>query len=328
MVNGAPESSSLSVYSTPGAELLHFYYLTDEGFASLASDYNGDELGALLSKFLPATKYYVFKEALNSTKLALPSNDEMEIAKFALEQKTQTFEMFEGLRAIGIKPCYKPVNIEEIEFITQRQAGFSNSNAKFPILASQGAFGCTIIATYNPLSKTAAIAHIDPSISMNSVNSFIESIRSDGTETIELHILAADNTRNTNLMDLLKCITSLSNISIKSCHYYSPIMSSDKYYYDFHQLAIDARTGEIYTNFSEPDEQGRERLLAYLLNKVAQNIDANNLNLEIKYDGRLDPSNHVFVSMADIGSISNDVSELYGHTKFTGDTIDHTESDN
>jgi len=153
-------------------------------------------------------------------------------------------ELLNHLKNVGQQKNKGTLQADEVIAVNQHDVAYTNSDSVRPILASSGAGPCVIMAVYNPKTKTAALTHIDIGTKMSSVREIFDELRSDGNDPLEIHLGGGNRSKASKRMltRLIKEVDKQANVEIKSANLLDENIEAN-------DLAIDTRTGEIFTNF-------------------------------------------------------------------------------
>ena len=130
----------------------------------------------------------------------------------------------------------------EAQGVLQHEVAVTDSSNAFPILGSIGAGPCIIMALYNPQNKQAALCHIDSLTTLGSLDKWISRIK-DRQNIIEVHLAGGSRSSQMLVYELLIKIASDPNLVVKT----SDLIDRSEW---GKSLAIDTRTGEVFTNFA------------------------------------------------------------------------------
>lgn len=161
---------------------------------------------------------------------------------------------------------------ETAEAVLQHTAAITGSNSDKPILGTYGAGPCVIIAAYNPSTNQALLMHIDGLTSLSSLTKHIDSI-ANGI-TLQIHLRGGDGSSKKMCTEIIKLLKSRDDIQIISANIGTGGNAKS--------LAIDSRTGEIFTNFS-PKQLHHEENYNDKIKLVAMRIDK--YPIELSFDG-------------------------------------------
>jgi len=127
--------------------------------------------------------------------------------------------------------------------IGQHEIGFTNAACGIPILASCGAGPCVIMAAYNPETKEVGLTHIDNAVDDRAIMGLIHNVTGSSRGGIEIHLVGGSQMGGQETADKIKrLIANCYGVTLKTDDTGTDAKSD--------RLAIDARTGEIYTAFS------------------------------------------------------------------------------
>jgi hypothetical protein len=130
---------------------------------------------------------------------------------------------------------------KEVKAVCPHEVALTNTHSDKPILASFGAGSCIIAAGYNSASGKAVLAHIDSLTDLKSLKYQFDKL-SDGKIALQIHLTGGYSLYKKLAIDIINTLKDYKGAEITS----SELCSSD---YGSKKLAIDARTGEIFTNF-------------------------------------------------------------------------------
>ncbi|MGI4851529.1 MAG: hypothetical protein ACRYGR_06265 [Janthinobacterium lividum] len=122
--------------------------------------------------------------------------------------------------------------------VLMSHVGYTNHEHSYPIIGSFGANPCIIIGIYNPETKSAALCHLDSCTEITALKSMFMTLRPDEDSLLEIHFAGGDYIDD-RLINIVNFVENQPHVFIKS----AKLFSSD-------QMAIDARTGDIFDIFS------------------------------------------------------------------------------
>lgn len=127
--------------------------------------------------------------------------------------------------------------------VLQRPVGYTQAKERYPIIGSFGAGPCLTMAVYNPKHKTAALCHIDSMTNLNSLHSIFSNLNptKDKDTPVEIHLAGGDESSKEMVAKVINIIENFEYAKIISASIVRPNPA---------QLAIDSRTGEVFTDFS------------------------------------------------------------------------------
>lgn len=151
--------------------------------------------------------------------------------------------------------------------VLQREVAITNSLSSKPVLATDGIGPCIAVAMYNKAENKAALAHIDALTDIASLEEILEKL-SKGNAHIDVHLVGGDDTSRDKMVDLINLFKNFHNVSIESADLGK---RKDAEAGLPRSLAIDARTGQVFSDFSKKQlvfDHGREeramrRLMGY-----------------------------------------------------------------
>ena len=257
------------------SSMIGFNGKTENGFTQIIADISLKELANLLEK-VPEEMKNPLIEALKGTKLEIPELTESD--KKQIQVKKQREKLLENANKIGQEESVGKFTSEDAYGIIQGSVGYTNSTSQKPILGTYGAGPCIIVAMYNSETKKAALSHIDTSLDMNkTLNNMISSIQSSQDKKLSIHLRGGDSSAKNQAKDLLNYLSKRGDVEIKSCSLVT---------YTSDRLAIDSRTGDIYTNFQVNQLEAHPECSQLIQRHVLQ-IMSNNLSpAGIQFDGR------------------------------------------
>jgi chemotaxis receptor (MCP) glutamine deamidase CheD len=155
--------------------------------------------------------------------------------------QTNPQNQFAAVKSLGQPEKEGEFTKEDSRYVYIRGYATSSAEDARPILGTNGAGPCLIVALYNPTEKTAMLAHIDANTDIQSLHKIIE--RMGGKDQpLQAHLAGGRPMTETMVGGVLDILKQHGNISIKS----ADIMNDDD---SMKSLAIDSRTGEVYTRF-------------------------------------------------------------------------------
>ncbi|MDF2940925.1 MAG: uncharacterized protein K0R66_1567 [Gammaproteobacteria bacterium] len=178
---------------------------------------------------------------------------EIDFFKNSIEQqKEKNAQEKESVYQIR-KPLFGHKSVDFSKLITlpvlQHEYAIATASSSRPILGAYGAGPCVVLAVYNNKLKKALLAHIDSLTDLSSLKNIIDYQFEDGASSVA-HIVGGDEGSihmTANIINLLKEL----NITIDNADIIS-------YGWEPQSLAIDARTGQIYSPVS-PFDMARDR---------------------------------------------------------------------
>lgn len=166
-------------------------------------------------------------------------------------------KLIDEVNKLGCKQSIGLFNETEAYAVLQAEIALTTAGSPMPVVASAGATACILMGVYSRKKKVAAMLHIDSGVDFNSLESyFTEMLGTDSADNtkLEVHLSGAylppaDNTaaHRKGLIifaeAFVQYIQKHPKLEIKSCF----LNKSNEPYGE--RMAIDARTGEIFTKF-------------------------------------------------------------------------------
>lgn len=134
----------------------------------------------------------------------------------------------------------------EARGVAQNELVIANADSQKPILGTFGAGPCVAIAVYNPTTHSAMLAHIDGLTNISSLNKYLEIIAKDSSQPLQVHLAGGTEESKKMCVEIINMLNKRGDNVIKSSKLI-PLGGSGE------SLAIDARTGDIFTSFN-PDQ--------------------------------------------------------------------------
>ena len=265
-LSGQINSSEFLMNKQGGNQIvLGFKDEVEEGFTKIVSHLNSKALSAVLLD-LPEELRDQIVEALKDTELELHELSAEEIGDFT--QQVQKDRRLQEVNALEQKNRKANFSAEDARDISQHCIGYTDANSDKPILGTCGIGPCVGVAIYNPEIKVAALTHLDTSIALSSVEEMFAELSKDSDAILQVHLRGGDFMSRKMIDRLLELINGMNNVEI---------ISADLISEDVRSIAIDARTGEIYTEvlFRQLDANGEGYDSIYIQN-----------SLNLQYDGR------------------------------------------
>jgi hypothetical protein len=131
----------------------------------------------------------------------------------------------------------------EARGVAQNELVMANLDSQKPILGTFGADSCVAIAVYNPTTHKAMLTHVDALTDINSLKKYLDIIAKDSSEPLQVHLAGGDKSSKKMCANIIKMLKDRGDNTIKSSKLI-PLGQSGE------SLAIDARTGEIFTSFT------------------------------------------------------------------------------
>lgn len=248
-------------------QVLFFDDKTEKGFTTITSSYPPKELSFLFSK-LPADLSKMLIEALKGTELAIPTLSETERKEITASYEAQ-IKREEKLRLVqGPLKQTKSVDFKKDEacMVLQHEYTKTTADSTQPVLGTFGAGPCVILALYDSQNKTAVLAHIDALTALSSLPTLFQSLSKEHTVA---HLAGGDSSSKTMCIDIIESLNKY-NIKIANADIARSFFSA----YDAASLAIDARTGNIYSPvdpkqlYQAPDIDIRLEIAAFQFTKT------------------------------------------------------------
>jgi len=134
----------------------------------------------------------------------------------------------------------------EARGVSQRELVIANADSQKPILGTFGAGPCVAIAVYNPTTHSAMLTHIDQLTEISSLKKHLDIIAKNSSEPLQVHLAGGQEGSKKMCAEIIEMLNKRGDNTIKSSKLI-PLGGSGE------SLAIDARTGEIFTSF-EPKQ--------------------------------------------------------------------------
>lgn len=238
-----PQRPSASIYNPSNNYRAILTFDGHEGaYTTIGSELSPAAL-ALALKALPDTYFEHIKALLAGTELELPVLTPQQIRNHANQtaEASATLQKLDRVNAIGQTRTTGHFTAQEARDIMQHSAGFTDATSKRPIMASYGAGPCIIMAIHNPDQKSVALAHIDSLTTMDSVRNLFF-VLCNGKSPLEVHLRGGEKASPHLAIQLLEMIDSQPDTLLKSACLCAEDGNSK-------MLAIDSRSGEIFTDF-------------------------------------------------------------------------------
>lgn len=213
------------------------------GFTEVGTDLSNKELAYVLAK-LPVAMGDKIQEEFAGTELEIPGLAKEESAAFRRQEFTHALEGLPIWAANSKGQPHRRGNFTsgEARNIPQHGVGYTDATSAKPILGSYGAGPCLIVAVYNPETKTAALSHVDELTLLHSITDIFYQLGKNSKEKLQVHLAGGDESSRNMVTEIINIISHTPNAEIISSDVLNPGGGSK-------QLAIDARTGEVFTEF-------------------------------------------------------------------------------
>jgi hypothetical protein len=157
------------------------------------------------------------------------------------EQKIEDIKLLciKNVNKIGQKKNTGSFSNKEAKNVLMHHVGYTTKDSQYPILGTFGAGPCIILAT------PGALCHLFASTAISSVQNIFDNLKDKKNTPIEVHLLGGEMESIDMAYDLIKLIQKNDDVFIKSCD----LIDKMKHEGCEDRLAIDSRTGEIYTDF-------------------------------------------------------------------------------
>lgn len=126
--------------------------------------------------------------------------------------------------------------------IIQHEYGITTEKSRMPILGTWGAGPCVIAALYDTKNKIAAVAHLDSTWDVKSLENMIRNFERESTVA---HLYGGEQYSFDNCLDIIEVITN-NGIKIENCALIEHSKGNAS-------LAIDARNGRLYSHVKPSD---------------------------------------------------------------------------
>jgi hypothetical protein len=130
---------------------------------------------------------------------------------------------------------------KEIHGVVQKEYGVTNSTSSIPVIGTWGLATCVAVVAYDANTKTAGIAHVDSSKSINSLANFLNDVTGSESELsqIEVGLLGGEELSKDLINETIIFLLN-KGVSLK----YAEIMDRPHP----NAFVIDSRDGKIYPN--------------------------------------------------------------------------------
>jgi Protein N-terminal asparagine amidohydrolase len=159
----------------------------------------------------------------------------------------------------------------EARGVAQNELVIANADSQKPILGTFGAGPCVAIAVYNPTTHSAMLAHIDGLTEISSLKKHLDIIAKNSSEPLQVHLAGGQEESKKMCAEIIEMLNKRGDNTIKSSKLI-PFGGSGE------SLAIDARTGEIFTSFKPKqldlgtDFDSKSKLLGFQTNNRPINL--------------------------------------------------------
>lgn len=137
--------------------------------------------------------------------------------------------------------------------VPQHYVGYSND--QYPLIGSVGAGPCVIMVAYNPdpAIRTAAVCHVDEGTDLSSLDIIFDTLETNHHSNLDVHLAGGDTSNSSidMIYEIIQKIEMRKNLVIKSADLLDSKYVTSRYTDYGKQLAIDARTGLVYTHFKQ-----------------------------------------------------------------------------
>lgn len=198
-----------------------------------------------------------------------------EVEKNSLVKESQQKKLLEIAKPLSGHRSRIDFHPQETCAVLQHEYAITTSNSIKPVLATYGAGPCLIIAIYDEESKKAVLTHVDSATHLDSLNRLLKMMNPSSSS---VHLCGGDMSSQDMCMDIVELIES-NGFKISN----SDIVRSG-FCFDSASLAIDARTGSIYSPVSPKhletgkDQEIRLQMAGMVFGKSA---------VRVVYDGSL-----------------------------------------
>jgi hypothetical protein len=196
-----------------------------------------------------------------------------EVEKQSVIQQSREKKLLEIAKPLSGHRFSIDFHPEETCAVYQHEYAITTSNSIKPVLASLGAGPCLIVAIYDEESKKAVLTHIDSKTKLDSLNRLLKMMSPSSSS---VHLCGGDMSSKEMCMDIVDLIESNG----------FRISSADIVRSDVSSLAIDSRTGSIYSPISSEDLEIRKDT-ELRLKMAFFHILAESSPLNLIYDGSL-----------------------------------------
>lgn len=220
---------------------------TDNNSILITTDYPQDALSFELSR-LPEDMFERVKITLENTELRLEDLEEEDIAEFK-ECKNEQIDAWleyeetvvDATQDIGLAEEQRfLINNENMQYVYQGTLVLTSSaKGERPVLVSDGAGPCYILAAYNKTTGMGFLAHIDYDVDIDSLQPYFDLIGSQDTRT-QVHLVGGMTISLDQGAKLVESIKQNETLELKSCS-----LRND----EARQLALNVADGNIFYSF-------------------------------------------------------------------------------
>ncbi|AIK97263.1 hypothetical protein [Candidatus Odyssella acanthamoebae] len=242
-------------------ELFHANLIDEENYLLQFASNNKNRLHDYLNFFVNKQLLPLVTAKRILSKIQTEQPDAQEIEKYHLLRASQkeALDKIAHVNKIGQKQQVGTFILQQAKHVAQHYVGYTYGGHQYPIIGSYGAESCVIMAVHNAEAQASALCHIDIFTEISSLNKVFHNLQSQKSEALEVHLAGGDDYVIEMMLSILKLIEQQPNAIIKSANLVTNYAN---------KLAIDSRTGEIYTSFDSPylkheeDYDLRMRLIA------------------------------------------------------------------
>jgi hypothetical protein len=166
--------------------------------------------------------------------------------KYRIDDSYEAYLSTEGLisnvNSLGAQQRHGDFTPSEAKGVSQNEVALTSGHRTKPVLGSFGAGPCFIVAAYNARTQQALLAHVYILSDLNSLTQYLDKLGGNEQSKIQIHLHGGDDSTRVQanqIIEFIRCRPGAEIVSANICN------GS----HDAASLAIDARTGDVFTDF-------------------------------------------------------------------------------
>jgi hypothetical protein len=173
--------------------------------------------------------------------------------------------LISGVNFIGVQQRSGTFTAGEAQGVLQHEVALTSRHSTKPVLGTYGAGPCIIVAAHNEETGEALLAHVDSLSNLKSLSQHLDKIGGSEGSKIRIHLLGGDTSSRKQASQIVSLIKGRSDTEIVTAELCAGGESKS--------LALDARTGEVFTTFRPQqldlgkDSDARTRMIAMQFNE-------------------------------------------------------------
>lgn len=203
----------------------------------------------IISKELEAAVFADFSDVLEKSGRLYRYTGPINAGSYKINNSYTAYHAGEGLisaaNSLGVQEKSGNFTASESQGVSQHEVALTSADSKKPVLGTLGAGPCFIVAAYNKKTQQALLAHVDMLTDLDSLRLHLNNLGGNAQDKIQIHLLGGNDGTRVQASEIISIINDRGDAEIVSARICSSLNRESG-----EQLAIDARTGEVFTNFT------------------------------------------------------------------------------